>query len=178
MIDIIFAILIVIGCIKGYKKGFIIALFSIIAFIIGLAAALKLSVVVAGYFRHNTTISGKWLPFISFILVFVLVAFLVNLCGKFIEKTLQMTLLGFANRIGGVLLYMVLYTIIFSVFLFYFKKIHLLTPSLIQSSWSYSFIEPLGPKVIDGLGKIIPLFKDMFKELEDFFGALANKIQH
>ena len=40
MIDIAFAIILIIACIKGYQKGLIIAVFSIIAFIIGLAAAL------------------------------------------------------------------------------------------------------------------------------------------
>ena len=72
MIDIIFAIIIIIACIKGYQKGLIIAVFSIIAFIIGLAAALKLSAVVAGWLNGQANISAKWLPFISFALVFLL----------------------------------------------------------------------------------------------------------
>jgi hypothetical protein len=32
--------------------------------------------------------------------------------------------------------------------------------------------------VINGIGKIIPLFKDMFAELENFFEKLAQKIPH
>jgi membrane protein required for colicin V production len=60
MIDIVFAILIIIACIKGYQKGLIIALFSIIAFILGLAAALKLSSVVTGWLGTNVHIGAKW----------------------------------------------------------------------------------------------------------------------
>ncbi len=59
MIDIIFAILIIIAIVKGYRKGFIIALFSIIGIIVGLAAALKLSAVVAVRLQHNVTLSSK-----------------------------------------------------------------------------------------------------------------------
>jgi membrane protein required for colicin V production len=178
MIDIVFAVLMVIACIKGYKKGLIIALFSIIAFIIGLAAALKLSALVAHWIDGHASVSSKWLPFISFALVFFGVAVLVNWCGKLIEKTFQMALLGWVNRLGGMGFYAILYIIILSVFLFYAEKIQLLEPATFQSSVTYSFVQPWGPIVINGLGKVIPIFKDMFTELESFFDAISNKIQH
>src|SRR3954469_22606897 len=123
MIDIIFAILMILAVIKGFRKGLIIALFSIIGFIVGLAAALKLSAAVAVRLQHHIALSSKWLPTISFALVFLLVVFLIHLGGKLIEKTFQMVMLVWANGLGGVLLYMILYTLIFSVFLFYADKI-------------------------------------------------------
>src|SRR4051794_11902148 len=177
MIDIIFAILMIIAIIKGYRKGLIIALFSIIGFIVGLAAALKLSAAVAVRLQHHTNLSSKWLPFISFVLVFLLVVFLIHLGGKLIEKTFQLVMLGWANRLGGMILYIVLYTIIFSVFLFYADKIKLLGKTAIQSSQTYAIVAPLGPKVINGLGKSIPLFKDTFAQLETFFDGVSHKIQ-
>jgi len=178
LIDILFAILILIAVIKGYRKGLIIAVFSIIAFILGLAAALKLSTTVAGYLQSNVDIPGKWLPFISFIVVFLVVALLVNLGGKLIEKTFEMALLGWVNRIGGIVFFIMLYMIIFSVFLFYAEKIHLFEDATIQSSKAYPFVKPWGPKVIDGLGRIIPAFKDMFAQLENYFESLSTKIPH
>jgi membrane protein required for colicin V production len=178
MLDIVFAIIVVIACIRGFQKGLIIALFSIIAFIIGLAAALKLSSVMAGYLGSSTTISNKWLPFVSFIVVFFAVVLLVRWGGKLVEKTFQMALLGWVNRLGGIVFYAALYIIIFSVFLFYAEKIHLLEPATIQSSISYSFVQPWGPIVIDNFGKVIPIFKNTFSDLEAFFGTVGNKIQH
>ncbi len=178
MIDIFFAIIVIIACIKGYQKGLIIAVFSIIAFIIGLAAALKLSVVVAAWLNGQANISSKWLPFISFALVFFIVVLLVRWGGKLIEKTFQMALLGWVNRLGGIIFYVALYIIIFSVFLFYAEKVNLLQPAAIQSSQTYGFVKPWGPIVIDSFGKIIPLFKDMFTNLEAFFSTIGNKIQH
>jgi membrane protein required for colicin V production len=178
MIDILFIIIMIAACIKGYKKGLIIALFSMVAFIIGLAAALKLSAVVAEWLGNNANISAKWLPFVSFAAVFLGVVLLVNWGGKLIEKTFEMALLGWANRIGGIIFYVALYIIIFSIFLFYAEKIHLLKPETIQASQSFSFVQPWGPIVIDNFGKLIPIFKDMFTELEAFFADAANKIQH
>lgn len=174
IIDFIFAALMVLAFLKGWQRGLIVALFSIIAFIIGLAAALKLSTAVAGWLGSSTNVSAKWLPFISFALVFFVVVLLVRLGGKLIEKTFQAVMLGWANRIAGILLYAALYTIIFSIFLFYAEKIQLLKPATVTSSLTYTFIEPWGPKVIDGFGAVIPLFKDMFAELEIFFDKLAK----
>lgn len=178
MIDIVFAILIIIACVKGYQKGLIIALFSIVAFIIGLAAALKLSSVVAGWLGNNANVSARWLPFVSFALVFLAVVLLVSWGGKIIEKTFEMALLGWVNRLGGIIFYAALYIIIFSVFLFYAEKIHLIEQATIQTSQTYSFVQPWAPIVIDNFGKVIPLFKDMFTELETFFDTIGNKIQH
>ena len=95
-----------------------------------------------------------------------------------IEKTFQMVLLGWVNRLGGIVFYVALYIIIFSVFLFYAEKGKLLQASTIQSSQTYNFVQPWGPIVIDNFGKIIPLFKDMFADLEAFFSTAGNKMQH
>lgn len=176
MIDIIFAILMVLAIIKGIRKGLAVAIFSIIAYIIGLAAALKLSAVVAIYLQQHVSISSKWLPFISFALVFLLVVILVNWSGKLVEKTFEMAFLGWANRIGGVLVYVLLYSIIYSVLLFYAEKIKLFTAESIGQSIVFPYLRPWAPAVIEGFGAIIPWFKDSFTQLENFFGGVANKI--
>jgi membrane protein required for colicin V production len=54
----------------------------------------------------------------------------------------------------------------------------LLQPAAIESSQTLHLIEPWGPIVIDNFGRVIPVFKDMFTELGEFFNALSNKMQH
>ncbi len=178
LIDMIFAVLLLMAIFKGYQKGLVIAVFSIIAFILGLAAALKLSTAVADYLKDSISVSAKWLPFIAFALVFFGVVLFVRMGGKLVEKSFQVVLLGWVNRIGGIFLYAALYTIIISIFIFYAEKLQLLQPSTIQSSVTYDFIQPWGPKVMDNFGKLIPWFKDMFTDLGEFFTGLSNKIQH
>ena len=175
MIDILFAIILLIAVFKGYTKGFIIAIFSIIAYFIGLAAALKLSATVADYLKNSMAISGKWLPFISFILVFVLVVFLVTLGGRLIEKTFEMALLGWLNKIGGILLFALLYTVIFSIFLFYAEKIHLFDKDALLTSKVYPYVKSWGPAVMEQFGKILPVCKNMFNQLENYFESLSTK---
>ena len=177
IIDIIFLLLMALACFKGFKKGFVVAIFSIIAFIVGLAAALKLSAVVAGYLSSSVNVSAKWLPVLSFLIVFIAVVLLVRWGASLIEKAMEMAMLGWANRVAGILLYAALYLIIFSIVLFYAEAVKLIQPATISSSTTYSFIKPWGPKVIDGFGKLIPLFKDSFTNLENFFSNLSVRMQ-
>ncbi len=175
IIDIVFALVMILALFKGLRKGFIVGIFSLLAFIIGLAAALKLSAIVAAYLSKNVVNATKWLPFISFLLVFIVVILLVSLGARLIKKTIEFALLGWLDRLGGMILYIIIYTIIFSVILFFTEKILLVKPNVIADSVVYKYISPWGPRVINNLGKIIPLFKDMFSQLETFFAGVAQK---
>lgn len=173
IIDAAFFILILLACYKGLRKGFIIALFSLAAFIIGLAAALKLSAVVAARISaHGGT--GKWWPVLSFLFVFLAFVFLVNIVGRLIQKTFEAAMLGWANRIAGVVLYAAIYCVMLSIFLFYATQLQLIKPETAASSIIYPYLQPLGPKIIDGIGTVIPFFKNMFSGLEQFFSGFSR----
>lgn len=175
-IDIIFLILMVLAIFKGYSRGFVVALFSIIAFIIGIAAAMKLSTVVANYLGDNTHLSKQWLPVLSFLLVFAIVVALVRLGASLIEKTIQMAMLGWVNRIAGIILYALMYAILLSVLIFYATQVKLVSAETLEASRTWPYLEPLGPLTINGLGKLLPWFKDMFAQLQAFFENISHKV--
>lgn len=176
ILDLIFAVILVLAIYKGYQRGLIVGIFSFLAIIIGLAAAMKLSTVVAGYIGEAVKISDEWLPVISFAVVFIIIVLLVRLGANAIQRTAEVAMLGWVNRIGGIILYAALYITVFSVLIFYSEQVHLVKQQTIDKSVSYSFIQPWGPKAINGFGTIIPVFKDMFAELEKFFGGVSDKI--
>ncbi|MBC7937488.1 MAG: CvpA family protein [Rhizobacter sp.] len=173
LIDIIFLIMMLVAVFKGYSKGFIVALFSVIGFIVGLAAALKLSAFAAEKLSGTFNASGKWLPVLSFLLVFIAVVLLVRLGARLLQSSVELVMLGWVNRIAGILLFALLYAILFSVFLFYAVQLHVFAAETITASNVYPYIQPLGPKVIDSLGTVVPWFKDMFAQLEHFFEGIA-----
>jgi membrane protein required for colicin V production len=176
ILDILVAIIVILAVIKGYSRGLIIALFSVIAFIIGLAAALKLSAVVADHIGNAVKVSDKWLPIISFAVVFFIVVLLVRLGARFIQKTAELAMLGWLNRLGGILLYTGLYILIFSILLFYADQLGLIKPETKNESVTYTYIQPWGPKLMDSLGSIIPIFKGMFQDLENFFESVSKQV--
>ncbi|MBK6382810.1 MAG: CvpA family protein [Chitinophagaceae bacterium] len=176
LIDIIFAVILVLAILKGYQRGLVIGLFSLVAVIIGLAAAMKLSTVVAGYIGKAVKVSEEWLPIISFAVVFLIVLLLIRLGARAIEKAIEVVLLGWVNKIGGIILFAAIYITVFSVLLFYAEQMKLLQADTIDKSVTYSFVQPWGPKAMNGFGSIVPIFKDMFSELEQFFDGVAKEI--
>jgi membrane protein required for colicin V production len=176
LLDLIYAVIVILAVLQGYRRGLVVGLFSLVAVIIGLAAAMKFSIVAGKYIGKVIKISDEWLPIISFAVVFLLIVLLIRLGARAIEKTVEMAMLGWVNKIGGILFYVAIYTIVFSVLLFYAEQMKLLQPETINKSVTYSFVQPWGPKAINGFGSIIPVFKDMFGELEHFFDGIAKEI--
>jgi membrane protein required for colicin V production len=176
ILDLIFVIILVLAVIKGYQRGLIVGIFSFIAIIIGLAAAIKLSVVVAGYIGRAVNLSDEWLPIISFVVVFLIVVLLVRWGANLIQRTAEVVMLGWVNRLGGIIFYSALYIAVLSVLLFYAEQVHLIKQETIYRSVTYSFVSPWGPKAVNVFGAVIPFFKGMFSELENFFDSISYKI--
>jgi len=176
IIDIVFLIIVIAAIIRGFRRGLIVGIFSFIAIVVGLAAAIKLSVVVAGHIGNTVKVSEQWLPVISFIIVFIVVVLLVRLGANFIQRSAEVAMLGWVNRLGGIILYLAIYIAVFSVLLFYAEQLQLLKQESLSKSVSYSYVRPLGPRVIDAFGSIVPFFRNMFTELENFFDGISHKI--
>lgn len=176
LIDLLLVILLVLAVIKGFQRGLIVGVFSFVAILVGLAAAIKLSAVVAGYIGESVRISDQWLPVISFAVVFIAVVLLVRLGANLLQKTVEIGMLGWLNRLGGILLYVALFTIVYSVLLFYATELQLLSPAATERSVTYSYIQPWGPRVVGSFGTVLPFFRDMFDDLSKFFDGVAEKL--
>ncbi|HEU4552637.1 MAG TPA: CvpA family protein [Chitinophaga sp.] len=177
LIDILFAIILVIAVYKGYSRGLIVAVFSFVAIIVGLAAALKLTTVSALYAQQHWHVHWRWLPVICFIGLFLGVILLVRLGATALQKLVELALLGWINRLGGILLYIIIFTINYSILLWIANQLYWLSPETKLQSAVYPYIAPVGPAVIDSMGKIIPVFKDMFAGLQSFFDNAAKEMQ-
>lgn len=175
-IDIIFLILMILAVFKGMSRGFIVAVFSLLAFIIGLAAALKLSATVARHLHDKMSFNGYWLPVLSFLIVFISIALLIRWAASLVKKTVQIAFLGWIDTLAGIALYVIIYLMVFSVILFFGNRIHLVTPQLRAASKTYSFIEPFGPQVISLVGKLFPFFSHTFSDLTRFFDGVSKKV--
>ncbi len=177
IIDLIFLFLIVLSVFKGLRNGFVVAVFSLLGIIVGLAAAMKLSTLVASWLQQSTHIAAAWLPFLSFILIMIAVVVLVRLGAIFLQSILEMTMLGWMNKLTGILLYALLYLTILSVLLFYTEKLHWYKADTFIASKTFPYIQPIGPKAINLFGKLIPACQGMFEELSQYFAALNDRIK-
>lgn len=117
------------------------------------------------------------MPVLSFLLVFVVVVIAVNLLARLIRSMFSLASLGWMDRIAGIVLFIAIYLFIFSILLFYATKTSLLGGDAIAGSRVYPFISPMGPAMVDFLGKLLPFFKDMFTELQDFFQSSGENFK-
>jgi membrane protein required for colicin V production len=176
LIDIFFYIILFLAIVRGWRKGLILAVFSLVCGLIGLAAAVKLSAVLAVHMKSDLHITSRWLPVIAFILVFVLVILIVSWAGKLFEKLIKWALLEWINKLGGILLFLVLYLAIYSIILFYGTEMGVISKRTTDESHFYQMLAPFGPAVIRFITRFIPFGQDMFNVLEGFFDTIAHDI--
>jgi len=143
MIDILFLGMMAIAVFKGIRNGLIVAIFSIVGWILGIIAAFKFSNVAAGYLKGLVSMSPRTLYILSFIIVFLLVMLLVNLGAKLVEKTVELAFMGWINRLGGIFFYVLLYTLIFSVMIYFAERVKLISDESIAASRVYPWVKPI-----------------------------------
>lgn len=168
IIDLFFLTAAAAAIFKGYSKGFTGAIFSFVGVLLGLVLAVKFSSSVAGWLSNSTGTKNAFLPFAAFILVFVAVAVATRMLSFVVNKSIEMVMLGWLNRVAGITLFFFLYLVILSIILFYINELSLM-PTAFESSKSYAFIRPIGPWFIGLLAYIVPAFNDVFEQLHTFF---------
>jgi membrane protein required for colicin V production len=101
VLDIILFIPIAIGAWKGFRKGLIIELFTLLALLVGIYSAIHFSDYMADVIHNNFNYNGEHTPIISFVLTFLLVGAMVYFLGKAIEKVISTVQLSIFNKLGG-----------------------------------------------------------------------------
>ncbi len=174
IIDIIFAIILLLAFIHGFRKGIIHSIVSLIAMVIGIMAAVYLSEIASTYIDKWFHIASKYLPIVSFILVFILIYLLFRLLEQSLEGFFKLLKLNFLNKLAGAIIWSIVWALLYSTILFYCNNMNLFSEELKTDSVVYEKIEPIAPKTIEFVGKIIPPVKNIFNSLEDWFKSIQQ----
>jgi membrane protein required for colicin V production len=173
LIDIGLLLLVIIGAISGFFKGLIVAVFTLLAYVIGLAAAMKFSHLAAEKLQPYIPVSHRWMPLIAFLLVLTVVILLVRWLAYLMQKLVEGLMFGWINRLGGMLFYCILYVTLYSIILFYLVKMQLITAGTLERSVTYPYIALIAPKMIGLAGLLVPWFRDIFAQLDKFFDKVG-----
>lgn len=176
ILDAIGIILVIALFVRGYRKGIIVAAFSLLSIIIGMLCALKLSGKVAGLLMDYGISSSGWAPVISYIILFLGIVWLVRAGGKLIEKTADAVWLGLFNNLIGGLLYAVMGAIIWSSCLWLGNQAHFFTPETIAASRTFPWFSPIAPWVFEHIGNVLPFAKNLFGDLQHFFDRVNQQL--
>ncbi|MGB3076840.1 MAG: CvpA family protein [Chitinophagales bacterium] len=176
-IDIIWMILALYGIWKGWTKGFILSVFTLLSWGIGIMAAIKLSTVTATALHDQLHIDSVYLPVISYVLVFVVIALVIYLVGKSLEKIIELAQMGFVNRISGVILYVAIYTVLFSIFIWLLDQVDLISTFVKHQSKTYSSISSISDFMIHHVSSFTPVVKNLFAEFQAMLDKITNSVQ-
>lgn len=101
-IDILIIVLLGYAAWKGFKKGFIIELFTFLALFLGLYAGIHFSDFISNVLRENLGMTSDYVPAISFTIIFLAVGAMVYFGGKAIEKVIKIIQLSLVNKLLGI----------------------------------------------------------------------------
>ena len=124
VIDIIILLCLGWGVYKGFRKGFIIQSFIILALVLAIWGGFAFAGKLEPFMQKHFNISDLVCSIVSFIFVFVLVLILVYTSGYLISKVADATSLGMINRLGGAAFGMLANALILSVFIILFDRVN------------------------------------------------------
>lgn len=102
-IDLVIVLPLVWALWKGFNKGFIIEIFSLLALGVGIYGAIHFSDYTADWLRDQFDMQTKFLPAISFAITFLILVVAVHLLGKMVEKAVHFASLKLVNKLFGAL---------------------------------------------------------------------------
>jgi membrane protein required for colicin V production len=89
---------------RGFQKGFIVKIASLIALVAGTLAGFHGSEGLANWLKNEVNWSETSVQLTAFILTFILVVIGVHFLAKLIEKMVDLTALGLINKLAGMAL--------------------------------------------------------------------------
>jgi membrane protein required for colicin V production len=127
-VDIICLAFYAMGIYKGFKTGLLAAILTLLGYIIALIIAISLGDKLARFITKLSGTSGYGITIVSFLILFIGVIFIVSKLIFWLNKGLDVVMLGLINKLGGVILYVALYSLILMILFFwisylpFFKK--------------------------------------------------------
>jgi len=162
-IDIVLGLLILIGAYHGYKAGFLLELFSLVAIVLGILAGFKFMGWAMVMLGEKVNINKNVLPYVAFGFVFIAVVIVVNLLGRLVKKSVENTFLGPLDEVGGAVVGLIRTTFVFSIALWIVDSLKLsFISEWTEDSWLYPMVAGVAPKFTHWISGFFPFFKDVF----------------
>ena len=123
VIDIVIILPIIWGLYKGFTKGLIVEVASLLALLAGIWGAMKFYKFTAEIIEQNIDGFEKYLPIIAFAITFIGIVIGIHLLAKIIDKLVKAVALGIVNRIAGAIFGGLKFLLIISAFLVIIDKV-------------------------------------------------------
>lgn len=162
-VDIAIVISCFIGAYKGYKDGFLMGLITLLALVLGIFAAFKLTAEGMFFLQDEFNADKEFLPYLTFFIIFIIVVGMVTWLGKSIRKSIDKTFLGRVDEIVGLALGVFKTLFVLSIVLWIADSLKWAPPrAWTDDSVLYPFTAKLAPDLAGWIAQFLPFLKEIF----------------
>jgi membrane protein required for colicin V production len=169
--DILLLLLLAVGAVKGFRRGLVIELASLLAFVLGVIGGLALLNDAVPFVRNYIGEAFGFLPLVSFVLVFVLIGWGVHLLGGAIKTAIHLTPLGVLDNLLGGLLGGIKWLLGMSLLLYGIglADLPLISPKLAAESHVLPVVKQATPVALQLVSIIMPFAGTLLTQLRSVF---------
>lgn len=159
VLDTILLLCFVPAVIGGLRKGFIAQVIAIVSLLLGIWLSFRFSSIVTGWLSTWIQTSENILNIISFAVIFIVVILVLGIVGRLLEATVKIILLGWLNKLLGLVFAILKYAIVIGLLLMLFNTInaetHIVKDEVLNNSALYRLL-------LDAASAIFPYLKTFF----------------
>lgn len=156
-LDLIILIPIAWGMFRGFKRGLIIELCTLMALVLGIFGAAEFGEMGSEYLQSTFNTEPRMSLVLAFTILFILIVVAVTFFGKVLSKVVKMVALGMVNKLFGLLFGGIKFLLIVSALIFVFEGFPM-TSNLVPVEWKSDSI--LYQPVSDVALKLYPVLDD------------------
>lgn len=164
-LDIFLCVGLALGLISGIRKGFFVALASLVSILLGIFIAIKCSHITKHFLENHGFSGNKWIEVMAFGVTFLAVIIGVTLLARFFTSIADFANLGWANKFLGAVFGVLKTILILSICLNLLQKIN----------YDHTFVSK---KTIDTSKLYEPIQKVsrlIYPAIEDWFTAFKSE---
>lgn len=161
--DIAIVAIVIFGAYRGYREGFLMELFSLLAIVLGILGAFKLLGLALIFLADRFDIDKKMLPYVAFAIVFIIIVLIVMLIGRTLRLSIDKSFLGRVDEIAGSFLGAIKTVFLISVLMWILSSLKVSFPDhWTESSKIAPWVADFAPDFTEWVSQYVPVFKDLF----------------
>jgi membrane protein required for colicin V production len=170
ILDIILAGLLIIGAVRGYRKGIILEITGLLGLFLALFGAFQFVDWGVTFIAQFVEVNSGILPAVAFIAIFVGILVSVYLLGNLIKATFHITPFGIFDSLFGGIVGILKWALIISLLFWLIGVLEFeLQNEQFQSSAILPHIILLAPYFLDFIGFLIPYFQELLISIKTLF---------
>lgn len=172
ILDILIGLPLLWAIYKGFTKGFVIEIATLLALILGIYGALHFSDFTAEYIQKRFDYESQYMNYISFAITFLVIVIAINIIGRLINTLVEAVALGMVNRLLGVVFGLLKGILIISIVVYLVdymdRKFDFISDEKKDESLFYKPMEIVSETLFDILDSNFGDENNQLKEKENF----------